>query len=222
MYTEQIDDAIGRGLKSGDEVPASQGLLTVGAYKIVTVSEGARSERLCVVLESPLMTTFTICCLSPVLDRSRSAFLLCPLLHLFPQDGSLGARTAYCCAPYPQTTSHGILVHSALALSSLFSHGTSHGLKLAIHAIGDAANSLTLSSLAAMDPPPLAGSSIEHAQLVSEGEFEKFKEVGVVASIQPSHLLDDKELADRFWQGRTGRAFAYRLVVFFSSSPRWH
>lgn len=38
MYTEHLDDAISRGLKSSDEVPGGEGLLTVGPYKIITVS----------------------------------------------------------------------------------------------------------------------------------------------------------------------------------------
>lgn len=37
MYDAHLDDAISRGLKSGDDIPGGQGLLTVGPYKIITV-----------------------------------------------------------------------------------------------------------------------------------------------------------------------------------------
>lgn len=90
--------------------------------------------------------------------------------------------------------------------------GTEHSLTLAVHAIGDEANSRVLATLASLSPPPLAGSSIEHAQLVSTSDFHLFSSLSLIASIQPEHLNDDKELADRFWGDRSDRAFAYRSL----------
>jgi predicted amidohydrolase YtcJ len=50
---------------------------------------------------------------------------------------------------------------------------------------------------------------IEHAQLVREGDFARFARVGLVASVQPEHAMDDRDVADRHWAGRTNRAFAF-------------
>lgn len=41
MYTEHLSDALSRGLKSGDDIPGGNGLLTVGPYKIITVRSGS-------------------------------------------------------------------------------------------------------------------------------------------------------------------------------------
>ncbi|KAM0749855.1 hypothetical protein T439DRAFT_381413 [Meredithblackwellia eburnea MCA 4105] len=164
MYCDHIQDAISRGLKSGDLIPEGKGLLTVGPYKIVT-------------------------------------------------DGSLGARTAYCHDPYPGTKDdYGLWIYPTQTLHAMATYGTKHNLQLAIHAIGDRANALVLDTFSKLDPPPLPGSSIEHAQLVSVEDFPSFAKLDLIASVQPEHLNDDKELSDRFWGCRSNRAFAYRSL----------
>ncbi|MEZ0447136.1 amidohydrolase [Cellulomonas sp. ICMP 17802] len=123
-------------------------------------------------------------------------------------DGSLNTRTAYCHDPYPGATgpnARGILAVPPSRLAPLMAHATRHGLRCAIHAIGDAANSLALDAFAASG----ATGSIEHAQLVSWADVERFASLGVVASVQPEHAMDDRDVADRHWAGRTDRAFAF-------------
>jgi predicted amidohydrolase YtcJ len=73
-----------------------------------------------------------------------------------------------------------------------------------VHAIGDAANTHALDAFAATG----ARGSIEHAQLLSTADFARFAELDLVASVQPEHALDDRDVADRYWAGRTDRAFA--------------
>nr|BFF14577.1 hypothetical protein GCM10025699_58800 [Microbacterium flavescens] len=34
-----------------------------------------------------------------------------------------------------------------------------------------------------------------------------------MASVQPEHAMDDRDVADRYWAGRTGRAFAFETLV---------
>jgi predicted amidohydrolase YtcJ len=87
----------------------------------------------------------------------------------------------------------------------LMRRAIAHGIETAIHAIGDHANQLVLDAFEATG----ARGSVEHAQLVSAADFARFARLGVVASIQPEHLVDDRDVADHFWPGRTGRAFAY-------------
>ncbi|WP_372487920.1 amidohydrolase family protein [Streptomyces guryensis] len=50
---------------------------------------------------------------------------------------------------------------------------------------------------------------IEHAQLLTAADVPRFAELGVIAGVQPTHATDDRDVADRHWTGRTGRAFAY-------------
>ena len=49
--------------------------------------------------------------------------------------------------------------------------------------------------------------SIEHAQLLRARDVARFARLGVVASVQPEHAMDDRDVADRYWAGRTDRAF---------------
>ena len=123
-------------------------------------------------------------------------------------DGSLNTRTAYCHDPYAGLTgpnARGVLAVPPSRLAPLMAHATRHGLRCAIHAIGDAANALALDAFASSG----AAGSVEHAQLVSWEDVERFAALGVVASVQPEHAMDDRDVADRYWAGRTDRAFAF-------------
>jgi len=91
----------------------------------------------------------------------------------------------------------------------MLEHGTTNGMKLAVHALGDKAIHLTLKTMAAMKMPPRPGSTIEHAQLLSFDDIGLFRDLGLAASIQPVHMVDDKELCEKFWPSRHHRAFAF-------------
>lgn len=122
-------------------------------------------------------------------------------------DGSLNTRTAYCHDPYPGLEgTPGAYGHLAIGpdeLVPLMRHARRHGIDSAIHAIGDHANGLALDAFAASG----ARGSIEHAQLLAPDDVARFAALGVTASVQPEHAMDDRDVADRHWAGRTGRAF---------------
>ena len=127
-------------------------------------------------------------------------------------DGSLGTRTAFCSTAYPGVPgqeSHGLLRTPLPELERLLRRGASCGLDLAVHAIGDRAVEVALDGFAA------AGCTgrVEHAQQVAPADLPRFAELGVVASVQPRHAVDDRDAADRHWAGATGRAFPYRALV---------
>jgi predicted amidohydrolase YtcJ len=122
-------------------------------------------------------------------------------------DGSLNTRTAYCHDPYPGLTgpdAHGILAVPTEHLVPLMTHAHRRGLTCAIHAIGDHANTLALDAFEASG----ARGSVEHAQLLTDADVARFAALDVVASVQPEHAMDDRDVADRHWAGRTDRAFA--------------
>lgn len=141
-------------------------------------------------------------------------------------DGSLNTRTAYCHQAYPglegTATAHGVLAVGPAELVPLMAKATRHGLACAIHAIGDRAVALALDAFAATG----ARGSVEHAQLLAPEDLARFGALGIVASVQPEHALDDRDVADRHWAGRTDRAFAYAdlraagaTVVLGSDAP---
>jgi predicted amidohydrolase YtcJ len=131
-------------------------------------------------------------------------------------DGSLGSQTAYCCDCYPGTDDRGILVFGAKEIEVAAIRGHEAGLRLAFHAIGDDALRETLTALEAAAHkgcPPLPGSTIEHAQLVHVDDLPRFAALGLTASIQPRHLVDDREMCVTFWPGRESRTYAFKSIV---------
>ena len=123
-------------------------------------------------------------------------------------DGSLNTRTAYCHDPYPGN-GHGALVLPPEELLPLMRRAAEHGITPAVHAIGDLANEIALDAFAQIG----CRGRVEHAQLVADKDFHRFAELGVIASVQPAHAPDDRDVADRYWPGRTGRAFAYAALL---------
>ena len=123
-------------------------------------------------------------------------------------DGSLNTRTAYCVDPYPHG-GRGLLTVSQPELLELLVRARETGFLPAVHAIGDGANEVALNAFAAAG----TGGRIEHAQFVRAQDFARFGELGVTASVQPAHALDDRDAADSNWAGRTDRAFPLRSLL---------
>ncbi|TFD55174.1 amidohydrolase [Cryobacterium frigoriphilum] len=136
-------------------------------------------------------------------------------------DGSLNTRTAYCLDAYPGLTgaaAHGQLNVEPAELLPLLRLAAGVGMRAAVHAIGDHANRLALDAfeLLAADgeaPGMALRHSIEHAQLLSDDDVHRFARLGIVASVQPEHALDDRDVADRLWAGRTERAFPLASLI---------
>jgi predicted amidohydrolase YtcJ len=124
-------------------------------------------------------------------------------------DGSLGTRTAWCHQPYADTGGFGAPNQSADELAALIAEGHSSGLSVATHAIGDYALEAALAGYAAAG----AGGSIEHAQLTTSRGIAGLARLDLVASVQPAHLLDDRETMDRVWADRAERCFTLRSLL---------
>ncbi|MDR1512953.1 MAG: amidohydrolase family protein, partial [Propionibacteriaceae bacterium] len=127
-------------------------------------------------------------------------------------DGSLNTRTAWCFDPYPGLTgptAWGVDSVPPAELEDLVRRGWAAGLVPAVHAIGDRANAQALDAFAAVG----RGGRIEHAQLLRREDVPRFAELQVTASVQPEHALDDRDVADRHWAGRTDRAFPFRDLL---------
>lgn len=128
-------------------------------------------------------------------------------------DGSLNTRTAWCHDPYPDLDpaapeSRGIESVPMAQVEQLVRRAHQHGILPAVHAIGDRCNHEVLDVFERLGIP----GTIEHAQLVAAGDVARFGALGVTASVQPEHAMDDRDVADHHWAGRTGGAFPYRSL----------
>ena len=155
---------------------------------------------------------------APELDRAAAEGLstglaLGPMLRVGRfktiTDGSLGTRTAYCVDAYPGTHDHGVLAVGPDELREQLRRASAIGLEPAVHAIGDEANRLALDAMIELG----TRGRIEHAQLLREADVERFAAGGIEASIQPEHAMDDRDIADRYWAGRTRRGFLIRSLL---------
>ncbi|ALX66924.1 amidohydrolase [Microbacterium sp. XT11] len=119
-------------------------------------------------------------------------------------DGSLGTRTAACSHHYPgDPENYGVLTVPPAELEALLTTATAAGLSVAVHAIGDRAVTAALDAFTVTG----ASGSIEHAQLVRHADLSRFARLGVVASVQPQHALDDRDLVGILWNGQTSLGY---------------
>ena len=137
-------------------------------------------------------------------------------------DGSLNTRTAWCVEPFAGTANRGGLEIDPATLTTHMRRAVAAGIEPSVHAIGDAAISVALDAFEAVG----AGGRIEHAQLVAASDLERFAALGVTASVQPEHAMDDRDVADVYWAGRTERVIPLRSLlaagarlVFGSDAP---
>lgn len=133
-------------------------------------------------------------------------------------DGALGSRGAALIADYSDEPGHrGLLLMRQEALEALLAKVKGCGLQAATHAIGDLANRLVLDGYAKVLGPDAAMSDhrwrIEHAQVVSPKDLPRFAELGVIASMQPTHATSDMPWAEaRIGAERLRGAYAWKTL----------
>lgn len=137
-------------------------------------------------------------------------------------DGSMGAGTALFFDPYADDPStSGLPIHSQANLNELVRNADRAGLQIAAHAIGDKANAWILEAFARArkeNGPHETRHRVEHAQVVRAQDLVRFRELGVIASIEPSHCIDDMRWAEKRIGARV--ADAYRFASFLKSGVR--
>ncbi|HEY6584219.1 MAG TPA: amidohydrolase [Gaiellaceae bacterium] len=124
-------------------------------------------------------------------------------------DGTLGSQTAR------MLDGSGVEITSREELVSIVRRAAYGGWPVAVHAIGDLANREALDAFEeTREIWQTMGlrQRIEHAQLLAPEDVGRFAELGVAASVQFSHATSDRDLADRFWAGKTDGAYAYRSL----------
>ncbi|MGM7696723.1 amidohydrolase [Microbacterium sp. A84] len=151
VYPAGLGRAIMAGLRTGEPLPGTGGLVHVGSLKVIT-------------------------------------------------DGSLGTRTAACMHSYPgDDADFGVLNVSPDDLIELLTAASGAGFAAAIHAIGDRAVSSALDAVTVTG----ATGTIEHAQLVRHVDIARIVRLGLAASVQPQHAVDDRDLVDGYWAAQT-------------------
>src|SRR5258708_4095312 len=142
-------------------------------------------------------------------------------------DGSLGGHTAALLEPYaddPKTS--GLPRYEAAKINEMAKERMLAGFQLGVHAIGDKGVQLALDAFAEGEKAareqkvkaPNGGDDfrlrVEHAQVTTPAQIARFKELKVIASMQPSHLLTDMRWAqDRLGPKRAATSYAWAAFL---------
>jgi len=143
-------------------------------------------------------------------------------------DGSLGSHTAAFLDPFSDAPDErGLLVNEPADLRRWIAGADAAGLQVAVHAIGDRANRLLLdiyeevaareASRSTTAGPRSAAERrfrIEHAQHIHPDDIPRLAELGVIASMQPYHAIDDGRWAESvIGPERSRTTYAFRSLL---------
>ncbi|MBP2381705.1 amidohydrolase [Brachybacterium sacelli] len=127
-------------------------------------------------------------------------------------DGALGSHSAYTREAYSDGHGYagrGVLSVGPAQLTAVLARAREQGLTAAVHAIGDAAAQIALEAIGQIG----IAARLEHAQMLTDDDVDALAALGVIASVQPAHLLDDRDATESVWPGHGDRAFRLRDLL---------
>lgn len=133
-------------------------------------------------------------------------------------DGALGSRGAALIKPYSDDAhSHGLLFFKSGQMDTMMTKAMRRGYQVNVHAIGDAGNKQILDIYQKEVSATKSSAQrhrIEHAQVVQPGDIPRFKSIGIIPSMQPTHATSDKNMAEtRVGPERIKGAYAWRTFL---------
>jgi predicted amidohydrolase YtcJ len=133
-------------------------------------------------------------------------------------DGALGSRGAALIEPYSdEPSSHGLLFSKFAGMDAMMTKAMRKGYQVNVHAIGDAGNRQILDVYKKELPATKTAGlrhRIEHSQVVALSDIPRFKALGVIPSMQPTHATSDKNMAEqRVGHERIKGAYAWRSFL---------
>ena len=148
----------------------------------------------------------------------------------FVLDGALGSRGAALLEPYADDRRNtGLLLLEPAVFEARVRTAAAAGFQVATHAIGDRANRIVLDTYATVfaDSAAAARPRVEHAQILAAEDVRRFGELGIIASMQPTHATSDMAWAQqRVGPGRIAGAYAWQslrtsnaTIAFGSDAP---
>lgn len=155
-------------------------------------------------------------------DGTKTGLVQARAIKLY-SDGALGSRGAALLAPYdddPENT--GLLLITKERIMPILKDALVKGVQVNTHAIGDRANQLLLDwyeeAFAAVPASERAIADprwrVEHAQILTLDDLQRFQALGVIPSMQPSHAIGDLHFAvDRIGAERLKGGYAWRTII---------
>ena len=135
-------------------------------------------------------------------------------------DGALGSRGALLLAPYSdEPGTKGLLTVDPSLFREVLRQAVARGFQVNTHAIGDGANRFVLDAYQAAFAGLAGGGAdrrfrIEHAQVLAPEDVPRFKSLGVIPSVQPTHCTSDMYWAtDRVGPERAKGAYLWQTFL---------
>lgn len=200
-YTAVHDAGVDRPTLAGYEALAAQGHLPIRVYVMLS----ARDPELCREWEKKGPQGAAG---DRLVVRSVKAYY----------DGALGSRGARLLAPYSDMPGHTGVAGAGYGFDrDVVAAMMRAGFQVGVHAIGDAGNRETLDFLEGVlresERARQGRHRIEHAQVVSPTDIPRFASLGVIASMEPPHAVEDKGWAEtRVGPERIKGAYAWRTL----------
>jgi predicted amidohydrolase YtcJ len=133
-------------------------------------------------------------------------------------DGALGSRGAAMLHDYRDQARHrGLMLYTPAQMSELAALAATNEWQLNVHAIGDAGNRIVLDAFEqrmTREQRSALRPRVEHAQVIALSDIPRFAQLGVIASVQPTHATSDMNMAeDRVGADRIQGAYAWRKLL---------
>ena len=132
-------------------------------------------------------------------------------------DGALGSRGAAMIEPYSDDAENrGLAFWTQDELDRMVAKANDMGFQVGIHAIGDLGNRMALDAFEAAQQgkPSALRHRVEHSQIIALEDIPRFSELGVIASMQPTHATSDMNMAeDRVGPERILGGYAWRRLL---------
>lgn len=137
-------------------------------------------------------------------------------------DGALGSRGAALLEPYADANTLGLMLSKEEEVTPILERALRQGIQMNVHAIGDRGNRLLLDWFEnAFNSVPVAERAVaaprwrdEHTQILHLDDIPRYKQLGVIPSMQPSHAIGDLHFApDRLGDERLDGAYAWATLL---------
>lgn len=190
---------------------------TIQIYKKL-IDEGKCPIRIYAAIDYPSETWNQFLQTGPMIGHN-DGMLTVRTVKLY-MDGALGSRGAAFFDEYADDPGNrGLTMMSEKEMESVCSNALAKGFQVCTHAIGDRANSITLDVYEKVLPKNSDSLKqnrwrIEHVQVLAQNDIPRFKRLGVLPSMQPTHATSDMDWAEkRIGPERIHGAYAWRSIL---------
>ncbi|NBW94335.1 MAG: amidohydrolase, partial [Bacteroidetes bacterium] len=204
-----LEEAARVGLTGVHDAGVSQA--TVERYQRF-IDEGRFSVRMYAMIGGIEGSAFETYCNNHIIDYGNYLTVRSVKLYL---DGALGSRGAALLEDYSDAAGNrGLLFAQPEAFSGQVRRAVDCGYQVNTHAIGDRGNRVLLESYELAGITPEMRPRDEHTQIIALEDIPRFQQLGIIASMQPTHATSDLNMAeDRLGPHRIKGGYAWRTLT---------